>query len=276
MRGLTGKNDSTLTSQARTEIAIVNDSNNVENTKTTPVLAVDSTVVQSVEQVSNVLDTTINVPSIPARKDSISNLTPTHPTGIAKQDTTPLLEDSIIKQVIDSSLLKEYFISFPIDASPTKNRFRWLRKPAAQKIINTATFTIDSLRIIVKKKTGIKFKVRVVKAKNGKVVHESREFTIDGMKTASVKAFQLFDFPLGFTLEPGKYFIYPVITKGEIAHLGNFTKENSFNDGTIIIGAPMFNNQTMDKGKFKFKLKEEKSGRLKNYGPFFRFVLSFP
>ena len=56
---------------------------------------------------------------------------------------------------------------------------------------------------------------------------------------------------------------------------GNFTKENSFKDGAVIIGAPMFNNQTMDKGKFKFKLKEEKSGRLRNYGPFFRFVLSF-
>ena len=192
-------------------------------------------------------------------------------------DTSESIKDSVNQHttaefVVDSSNI---YVSIPIDATVTKNRYRWLRGAAAQKIVCNVPINLKQLRVVVKEKTGATFKIVIVKAKNGKSVWESETFTFESNKAATGKAVLLQDIELNTTLPEGTYFIYPVLEKGQIAHLGNYNNENTFADGKVIIGKAMFTNQSSDRTKFKFKLKEEK-GRMMNYGPFFKFVIEIP
>ena len=161
------------------------------------------------------------------------------------------------------------FTSIPIDASAVKNKVRWLKRPAAQRISCKTPITIHSMKVMAKQKSGVKFRVRVVKASNGKIITESEEFNLAPDKSASARVMKLHEVRVNIFLEKGSYFIFPVITDGLLAFLPRYTKENSFKDGLIKIHKAMYTSyDRSNPTKFKFKTKEEKKNTFVNYGPF--------
>ncbi len=244
-------------------------------------LSVDSALEKLDSTSLNVQDSILSLnPRTTIIQDSILSVDSLRPQGLNLKtlqiqteikDTTytPVTTDTIISvdTVVDTQSRNNY-VSTPIDITVTKNRFRWLRTGTAQLIECKDSIFIQSVRVIAKKKTGVKFSVRIVKAKNGKIIAESEEFTVKGEKGSSQKMFSYFDAPISFSVPKGKYFIYAVVTSGQIGFLPNYTHENTFRNGGIVIGKSMYNNQSKDKTKFKFKESEATNKKLMHYGPF--------
>ena len=179
------------------------------------------------------------------------------------------LEEKTAVAVQDDLVHKHRFVSQPKYASVDKKKIKWLKRPAAQRITCKNEITITSLSVMAKEKTGVSFKVRVVKASNGKLISETKSFTLKPNRKTSPKLMKLFDVKLNISLPKGSYFIFPVITKGHLAFIPKFAQENSFENGNVLIHKAMYTSYHTGKPiKYKFKTKEEKKNTYVNYGPF--------
>lgn len=201
--------------------------------------------------------------------DSAKIMSPVALDTIAKDSiVNPIINNDATDQIDDK---KNTFVSEPINATVVRNKVRWMKKAGAQRITSKTSFSLKSLRVMAKEKTGVSFSVRVVKAKNGKFVAETEEFVLSPNKNTSARKMKLFNVEFNLELEEGSYFIFPVVTKGSLAFIPRHTYENVFNDGNFIIHKAMYNNfSTGTPTKYKFKTKEEKKNTFVNYGPFLK------
>jgi len=192
-----------------------------------------------------------------------------HNTAVDKTDSTNIAEQKTKITAIPS--WKKVYVTVPIDASPVKDRVRWIKKAGAQRITSKVAIRIDSITLMYKEKLGLNFKIRVVKASSGKLIAESEEFSVKANKRVSPRLMKLHTVSLDFKLKKGSYFIFPVITNGFVAFLPRYTHENSFDNGNVIVHKAMFTNNYVGKPiKYKFKTKDEKNNDFGNYGPFLK------
>ncbi|MFT6747963.1 MAG: OOP family OmpA-OmpF porin, partial [Glaciecola sp.] len=232
----------------------------------------DTAVKTSTDSIFTKTAAAADLPNTVEKPDSI-NLT-NKDTVLLPITKAPIILDDSLKnnhKVSTKTVVKNVLTSQPEDASAIKGKVRWLNRPAAQRISCKSTISIQSLRVMAKEKTGVTFKVRVVKASNGKTIHESEDFNLEPNKNVSAKLMKLFDVEINCKLEKGSYFIFPIVTKGSLAFMPRYTKENSFENGKIVVHKAMYTSYTTEKPiKYKFETKEEKKNTYVNYGPFLK------
>jgi OOP family OmpA-OmpF porin len=241
-----------------------------ESTTTT-----DRILVTTIGADSTAIDSTVII------KDSTMNHSPEDSLQIEHEISVDSIAiDSVLTspsteiEEAEEEVMKKIFISQPIDGSPVKNKVSWLKRPSAQRISCSSSIRIDYLTIMAKEKVGITFKIRVVKASNGKLISETEEFTLAANKKVSASLMKLFQVKTNIELEEGSYFIFPIVTKGSLAFMPRFTKENSFEEGKVIIHKAMYTSyDNSTPTKYKFKTKEEKKNTYINYGPFLKISL---
>ncbi|MCX6181969.1 MAG: glycosyl hydrolase family 18 protein [Bacteroidetes bacterium] len=165
------------------------------------------------------------------------------------------------------------YSTIPEDASvtlPTANTYWWLTQNAAQRIIVSSDLTVKSLRLMVNTLTGATFKIKVTNSANNSVVTEAGPFTIAAQGSAQSWQQTYYDATVNFLLPVGSYFIYPEVTSGKIAHLPNYTNENT-QAGVYTVKKGMYRNYN---NLYTFlEAEENDKTSYVHYGPFLKWVI---
>ena len=117
--------------------------------------------------------------------------------------------------------------TYPEDEESSGGKYRWLSKPSAQRIKIEKELVIDSIRVLYKVKTGVKFSIVISHSGSGKLYKESEVFEEEEDAEAPAWEIDYIDIALNSRLEKGSYFVYPKITAGNLGYLPHFTHVNA-------------------------------------------------
>jgi tetratricopeptide (TPR) repeat protein len=166
------------------------------------------------------------------------------------------------------------FKSYPVDASVTKDKFRWLAQAGAQRLVSATQITISSFSIMYQKKKGVKVKVVVVNSTTGKKVKTAGPFAAKADEEATSWDVDYLSIDLALSLQPGSYFIYPELLEGKLGYLPNYNRLNRVDNRFKIYPGMFINDVRGEVWEYKFDEKDVKSeSKLNDYGPFLKWVL---
>jgi len=167
------------------------------------------------------------------------------------------------------------FTSYPVDASVTKDKFRWMNQAGAQRLVTSTQVTVSSVSVIYQKKQGVKLKVRVVNSITGGYVRTLGPFSAKADPEAASWEIGYLVVKLNTTLSPESYFVYPELLEGKLAYLPNYNRLNRV-DYKFKISAGMYVNEKRGGiWEYAFNDKDVKSEILLNdYGPFLKWEIT--
>lgn len=167
------------------------------------------------------------------------------------------------------------FKSYPVDVSVTRDKFRWFAQAGAQRLVTATNLTISSFSLIYQKKKGVKVKIVVINSSTGKKVETLGPFTAKANEESSSWEIDYLSIKLDLSLNPGSYFIYPVLVKGKLAYLPSYNRLNRV-DNKFKIYPGMFTNPKRGLiWEYTFDEKQVKNETdLNDYGPFLKWELT--
>ncbi|MFT6715622.1 MAG: tetratricopeptide (TPR) repeat protein [Saprospiraceae bacterium] len=166
------------------------------------------------------------------------------------------------------------FKSYPVDASVTKEKFRWLAQAGAQRLVSATQITVSSFNLIYQKKRGVKVNVIVVNSNTGVKVKSTGPFEATVDHEASSWDIDYLAIKLSLTLPPGSYFIYPEVIEGKLGYLPNYNRLNRVDHKFKIYPGMFTNSKRGDVWEYSFDENDKKSETMLNdYGPFLKWEL---
>ncbi len=175
----------------------------------------------------------------------------------------------------DNSPFSHSITTYPEDEESSGGKYRWLSKPSAQRIEVAKKLLIDSIRVLYKVKTGVKFSVVVSHSGSGALYKESAVFEEEEDLEAAAWEIDYVDIALNIKLEKGSYFVYPKVTSGSLGYLPHFTHVNAAHETYKLFPGMYVNSKKDLEQKYVFsELDDQDTSKCIHYGPFFRWVLA--
>jgi len=185
-----------------------------------------------------------------------------------------LISASINTQATEDNYTSKTFKSYPVDASVTKGKFRWLAQAGAQRLVSSTQITVSSFNLIYQKKKGVKVNVVVVNSTTGAKIETIGPFSAKGDEEATSWDFDYLAISLSLSLKPGSYFIYPEVAEGKLGYLPNYNRLNRVDYEFKIYPGMFTNPKRGEVWDYTFDEKDVKSEtKLNDYGPFLKWEL---
>jgi tetratricopeptide (TPR) repeat protein len=166
------------------------------------------------------------------------------------------------------------FKSYPVDASVTNGKFRWLAQAGAQRLVSSTQLTVSSFNLMFQKKKGVTVKIVLINSVTGRKVKTIGPFSAKANDEATSWDIDYLAINLSLSLSPGSYFIYPELIAGKLGYLPNYNRLNRVDNKFKIFSGMFTNPQRGEVWEYKFSEKDVKNETtLNDYGPFFKWVL---